>query len=80
MKLSTGAELTFDWEKISQAEWIAVLEDDGKTKITIDILEKLTGISANVLLSLNPIEYRKTVLFGMTRDYGKNFKLDDVKN
>lgn len=80
MKLPNGADLTFDWEKISQAEWQTLLDDDGKTKVSNVILGKLTGMSIDEIGSLNPIEYRKTVLMGAVNDWVKHFQVGDVKN
>jgi len=62
MKLSNGAEITFNWDAISTKEWRALFDKNVDEETNDRIVGKLVGMTADELTELNPVDNRKIVM------------------
>ena len=79
MKLSNGAEISYDWSAITQKEWRILLDKETDTETNDLIVGKLVGMTADELAELNPIDYRK-VAVGIWDSFREQADLGEVKN
>lgn len=79
MKLSNGAEISYDWSAISQKEWRILLDKETDVETNDLIVGKLVGMTADELAELNPIDYRK-VAVGIWDSFREQADLGEVKN
>ena len=79
VELSNGAQIEYDWTKITQVELRKLAEKDLDVEISDTIVGKTVGMTADEMANLNPIDYYKGGA-GFWKSYFESRKLDDVKN
>lgn len=79
VELSNGAEISYDWTKITQTEMRKLADKELDVEISDGIVGKTVGMTADELVNLNPIDYYR-IGAGFWKSYFESRKLDDVKN
>lgn len=79
VELSTGAKITYDWTKITQAEMRMLADKEIEVEVSDGIVGKVIGMTADEMANLNPIDYYR-IGAGFWKSYFEMRKLDDVKN
>jgi hypothetical protein len=79
VKLSNGAEVTYNWDAISQKEWRALLDQSTDEESNDIIVGKIVGMTADELSDLSPVEYRK-VSMGLFESFKQAIDTSTSKN
>ena len=78
--LSDGREIEYDWTKTTQREYLKLFDRTlDANEVAYNLMAKVTGMSVDELLSLNPIDY-KHVEVGLIESYKEKTNFNDSKN
>ena len=59
MELTNGANITYNWNAITQKEWRSLLDKSTDEETNDIIVGKIVGMTADELTDLSPVDYRR---------------------